>query len=131
MSSSLPQLELECMKTLWKLRTATVAQVRSALARPLAYTTVMTVLDRMSSKGVVARSKNGRAYLYSPLLELETAREQAVSRLVTNLFEDDRQALLQYLSGMRRERSPVPARRKARPETTPKVFVPEMDETLL
>jgi predicted transcriptional regulator len=129
-SSSLPQLELECMKTLWKLRTATVAQVRSALARPLAYTTVMTVLDRMSSKGVVARSKNGRAYLYSPLLELETAREQAVSRLVTNLFEDDRQALLQYLSGMR-QRSPVPARRKARPETTPKVFVPEMDETLL
>jgi len=109
--SRLAQLELDCMKVLWKQPGVTVAQVRSALDRPLAYTTVMTVLDRMTSKGVVTRRKYGRAWLYSPELERETARVEAVGRLLANLFDNDRAALLTYLSSRRIARPPatVPA----------------------
>ena len=116
--SRLPQLELDCMKVLWKQPGATVAQVRSALDRPLAYTTVMTVLDRMTSKGVVTRRKNGRAWLYSPELDRETARLEAVSRLLANLFDNDRAALQAYLTSRRSARSSAtarPATRVARP----------------
>ena len=104
--SRLAQLELDCMKVLWRQPGATVAQVRSALDRPLAYTTVMTVLDRMTSKGVVTRRKNGRAWLYSPELDRETARVEAISRLLANLFDNDRAALLTYLSSRRGTRPP-------------------------
>ncbi len=108
--SRLAQLELDCMKVLWEQPGATVAQVRSALDRPLAYTTVMTVLDRMTSKGVVTRHKNGRAWLYSPELDRETARLEAVGRLLANLFDNDRAALLTYLSSRRGARMPSTVR---------------------
>ena len=66
----LPELELEVMKVLWRRDTATVADVQEELkpARPLAYTTVMTVLDRLARKGVVTRSLTGKAWLYSAAL---------------------------------------------------------------
>ncbi|HXE91716.1 MAG TPA: BlaI/MecI/CopY family transcriptional regulator [Terriglobales bacterium] len=107
MNARLPQLEMDCMSVLWRQPAATVAEVRSALPRPLAYTTVMTVLDRMASKGVVTRHKNGRAYLYSAVLDRETARRAAVERLLANLFENDRAALVEYLArpAQRAERS--------------------------
>lgn len=139
----LPQLELDCMKVLWKQPGATVAQVRAALPRPLAYTTVMTVLDRMSSKGVVERRKNGRAYSYSAVLEVDAARQEAVNRLLANLFENDREALIRYVSrqhaGEVSVRTPAPRRptRAKAVEGKPsaagrKAFLPsEMDESLL
>ncbi len=129
--SRLPQLELDCMKVLWKQPGATVAQVRSALDRPLAYTTVMTVLDRMASKGVVTRRKNGRAWLYAPELDRETARGEAVGRLLANLFDNDRAALLTYLSSRRMARPPssAPPRRAAR--KAPSLAPTSMDEFLL
>ncbi len=111
--SRLPQLELECMKVLWLNPEATVAQVRQALERPLAYTTVMTVLDRMAAKGVVARRKKGRAYLYVALLDREAARGEAVERLLANLFENDRGALVEYLT-RRRPAARAEAARKPR-----------------
>lgn len=99
--SRLAQLELDCMKVLWKQPGSSVAEVRSALDRPLAYTTVMTVLDRMTGKGVVTRRKNGRAWHYSAQLDRETARIEAVDRLLANLFDDDRGELVEYLSRRR------------------------------
>ncbi len=90
-------LEMECLKVLWTEPEASVAQVRAGLSRPLAYTTVMTVLDRMSAKGLVVRRKRGRAWVYSAGLDLETARAQAVSKLVANLFDSDTRALVRYL----------------------------------
>ncbi len=90
-------LEMECLKVLWVEGEASVARVRAGLTRPLAYTTVMTVLDRMSAKGLVVRRKRGRAWAYSAGLDLETARADAVRRLVANLFDSDPRALVRYL----------------------------------
>src|SRR5277367_3767723 len=54
-----PPLEVECLKALWTLGEANVKDVRKALTgnRNLAYTTVMTVLDRLARKGGVSRRK--------------------------------------------------------------------------
>ena len=52
-----PPLELACLTVLWKRGEADVGEVREAMreARPLAYTTVMTVLERLAAKGMVTR----------------------------------------------------------------------------
>ena len=92
-------LEMECLRVLWSRPEASVAEVRAGLPRPLAYTTVMTVLDRMCGKGLVKRRKRGRAWSYSAGLDLETARAEAVRRLLANLFESDTRALMRYLQG--------------------------------
>lgn len=100
MRSGVPaSLEMECLRVLWNRPGASVADVRAGLPRPLAYTTVMTVLDRMCGKGLVKRSKRGRAWSYSAGLDLDTARAEAVRRLVANLFESDSRALVRYLLG--------------------------------
>jgi BlaI family penicillinase repressor len=134
----LADLELECMKVLWRYPGASVAQVRAGLPRPLAYTTVMTVLDRMSAKGLVQRQKNGRAYLYTAALDQETARRSAVSRLTARFFESDPAALARYASRLRMSEdeavpAAIPARRsRARPVARkPAVFPSHMDDSLL
>ncbi len=128
----LPQLELECMRALWSLRAATVAEVRAALARPLAYTTVLTVLDRMAAKGVVGRKKRGRAFVYEPLLDVETARQEAIARLLASLFENDREALLSYIARFRGEGPRTATRPRARRAAAAAAFVPSIiDDSLL
>src|SRR5579862_3538202 len=84
----LAPLELDCMNALWPLGEATVREVHEAVAeyRPRAYTTIMTILDRLARKGVVTRRKVGRAYLYRANLTSEGARESAVARLITGFF---------------------------------------------
>lgn len=94
----LPPLELECMKALWSLGEGTVQEIRERLfpKRPLAYTTVMTVMDRLARKGAVEREKNGRAHVYRATVTEELVRERAVARLVENFFRS-RDGLQQYL----------------------------------
>jgi predicted transcriptional regulator len=127
------------MRVLWRQPGASVAEVRAALARPLAYTTVMTVLDRMSGKGLVERRKNGRAYLYSAVLDLDNARRDALTRLLANLFDNDRDALARYVSRLRPGATPpLPARppartpKRAKPAIRQTGFVPSLiDDSLL
>jgi len=94
-----PPLELECLKVLWSLRQATVRQVHRELAerRGLAYTTVLTILDRLARRGAAARRKAGRAFLYEPLLDRDQARAAAVSELVNIHFGGSIEALRDYL----------------------------------
>jgi BlaI family transcriptional regulator, penicillinase repressor len=97
----LPPLELECMKTLWRHGPATVHEIRAALLpqRPLAYTTVMTVMNRLARKGAVDRSKHGRAHVYEAAVSAAEVREQALARLLENFFQDSRDELRRHLEG--------------------------------
>jgi predicted transcriptional regulator len=72
----LAPLELDCMNTLWPIGQATVREIRDLLAerRPRAYTTIMTIMDRLARKGVVERVKAGRAYVYRARLTADEAR---------------------------------------------------------
>jgi BlaI family transcriptional regulator, penicillinase repressor len=97
----LAPLELDCMNTLWPIGQATVREIRDLLAarRPRAYTTIMTIMDRLARKGVVERMKAGRAYVYRPRLTAEEARTQAVGQVVENFFGGSKEALLAHVSG--------------------------------
>ena len=97
----LAPLELECMNTLWPLGEGTVRDIQQQLApvRPRAYTTIMTIMDRLAHKGVVTRRKSGRAWLYRPNLSAEEARSRAVDRLVEGFFDGSTGALAAHLSG--------------------------------
>lgn len=70
-AAGLGPLEAEVMDLLWRAEgPVPVREVAAALnARrdgPLAYTTVMTVMSRLAGKGLLRRSRSGRAYVYSP-----------------------------------------------------------------
>src|SRR6202521_5646613 len=97
----LAPLELDCMNTLWPVGQATVREIRDLLAprRPRAYTTIMTIMDRLARKGVVERRKVGRAYMYRPHLSAEEARTQALGQVIENFFGGSKEALLAHLSG--------------------------------
>jgi predicted transcriptional regulator len=95
----LAPLELDCMNTLWPMGEGTVRDIRDGLAarRPRAYTTIMTIMDRLARKGVVERRKVGRAYLYRPNLSAEEARATALSQVVENFFGGSKEALIAQL----------------------------------
>ncbi len=106
---NLPPLELKCMKALWALGDGTVHEIRARLLseRSLAYTTVLTLMDRLTRKGIVEREKRGRAHLYRPLVAEDRVRQQALARLVGDFFQGSQERLRQYLE--------TPASKKASP----------------
>ena len=94
-----PPLELECLKVLWTIGEGNVKDVREVMTRSrnLAYTTVMTILDRLVRKGGVERHKVGRAFVYAPLLSRDVLRRLAVKELVDGFFDGSEEALIAYL----------------------------------
>ncbi|HUS04778.1 MAG TPA: BlaI/MecI/CopY family transcriptional regulator [Bryobacteraceae bacterium] len=94
-----PPLELQCLKALWMLGEANVKAVRQVVTkdRALAYTTVMTVLDRLVRRGGVGRRKVGRSFVYSPLLTRDSLRRLAVQQLVECFFDGSEDTLRSYL----------------------------------
>lgn len=96
-----PPLEFDCLKVLWTLGEGNVKDVRLALTenRNLAYTTVMTVLDRLARKGRVARRKVGRSFVYAPVLSRDVLRRLAVQELLERYFDGSEDALRAYLNG--------------------------------
>src|SRR5260370_15019447 len=84
----LAPLELDCMNTLWPMGEGTVREIRDGLAlrRPRAYTTIMTIMDRLARKSVVERRQIVRAYMYRPNLSAEEARAQALRQVVEDFF---------------------------------------------
>jgi BlaI family transcriptional regulator, penicillinase repressor len=95
----LAPLELECMNMLWPLGEATVREIRDRLIprRARAYTTIMTIMDRLARKGVVERRKAGRAYVYRARLAAAEARSQALAQILENFFGGSKEALLAQL----------------------------------
>lgn len=82
----LGELEREVMERLWQTSAPlTVREVAERLAtdKALAYTTVMTVLDRLAKKGVARRIRDGRAYRYEPT----ASRDQLVADLMREALD--------------------------------------------
>ena len=86
-------------------------EVRERIGGTLAYTTVVTILSRLHAKGVLERTKAGRAYLYSPVadepglaarrmarvLDGEADREAVLARFVSALSDSDEELLRRML----------------------------------
>ncbi len=106
-----PPLELSCLKALWALQEGSVKQVQQVLAphRTLAYTTVMTLLERLCRKGVVARRKAGRAFVYAPAAGQDALRKAALKQFVDAWFDGSEQKLLAFLTGEPAEKAAAAA----------------------
>lgn len=86
-SSTLTEAELRLMEVLWEKRSATIADVTEALPPPpIAYNTVLTTMRILEQKGYVSHEEEGRAYVYSPLVEREEAAQSAVGLLLNRFF---------------------------------------------
>jgi predicted transcriptional regulator len=94
-----PPLELLCLRALWSLGEGNVKAVRQIVveSRPLAYTTIMTVLDRLVRKGMLARRKVGRSFSYAPQATRDAARRAAVRELLEGYFDGSEEALIGFL----------------------------------
>jgi predicted transcriptional regulator len=79
---SLGRLEFDLMQILWSRGESNVRDVVQHVDRPLAYTTVMTTLDRLYKKGLLERRMPDRAFLYSARF----SREQWERRQAENVF---------------------------------------------
>jgi predicted transcriptional regulator len=100
-SSHLTPGEFELMEILWPLGEASVKDVWSRVgsARNLAYTTVMTVLEKMFRKGILSRRKKGKAYLYSAALTREQALQGIVDHICQGFFGGSKTALVNFIRG--------------------------------
>jgi BlaI family transcriptional regulator, penicillinase repressor len=88
----LADLQMAIMQVLWDRGEATVGEVREALARarrPLAYTTVGTMLAKMERNGHVAHRAEGRANIYRPLVKKEQVSRSMTGDLLDRLFGGD------------------------------------------
>ena len=89
-SPALTDAEARVMAILWQLKTATVADVVTALRRkhPVTYSTAQTMLRILETKGYVKHHKSGRAFVYTALVDRQQARRRALSHLLSRLFDD-------------------------------------------
>ncbi|MBK7927539.1 MAG: BlaI/MecI/CopY family transcriptional regulator [Bryobacterales bacterium] len=108
------------MKSLWLLGEASVKQVREEMLfrKQLAYTTVMTLLERLVKRGRAQRRKQGRAFLYSPLATQAELRRLAVEELLLLHFDGSREELQVYLNGARPHAEELPEADETRLDTT-------------
>jgi predicted transcriptional regulator len=80
-------LEERVLDLLWRERgERSVRDVRDGLGGSLAYTTVMTTLDRLYKKGLLERRRSGRAYTYSPRTSREALAARRLRRWLARLL---------------------------------------------
>jgi predicted transcriptional regulator len=85
-SLALGQLERQVLDEAWRRGEISVRDVFTAFDEKLAYTTLMTTMDRLYKKKLLDRRKDGRAFLYSPAVSLEefehSIREDVIDGLL-------------------------------------------------
>ena len=120
----LTPLELDIMKVVWHRSPINVRSVQEAIrpARNLAYTTVMTIMDRLYHKGVLNRTLHSRTHFYQPAIEYTAVRDEALETLIKSFF-GSREHLQEFLNGDQVSLPPQP--------DGDGMHAPRLDETLL
>ncbi len=95
-SQTLTEAELPIMEVLWDRGVATVGEVADGLSkdRAVAYNTVLTLMRILERKGYVQHTKDGRAFVYQPLVGRGEASRTAVRQLLNRFFNDSPELLV-------------------------------------
>ncbi len=93
-------LERDVLDVLWSQADLAVRDVQAQLSRPVAYTTVMTTLDRLYKKGVLERRRVGRAFHYSPAVTREQLRASIAGSVLAGLLQSRDAASTPILSNL-------------------------------
>jgi BlaI family transcriptional regulator, penicillinase repressor len=96
---TLTEQELEIMKVVWRLETATVRQVYETMLehRRIAYTTVMTMMNILEQKGHLKKRQDDRAYVYRPSQPQKQVIRSMVREFVNRVFNGSAEPLLVHL----------------------------------
>lgn len=91
--------ELEVLKVLWEIGPAGLGKVHAALqeGRPVAMTTVATVLKMMLAKGLVGRDDGPRGYAWSAKVSRRAAASGLIGKLVQHVFDGSARGLVAHL----------------------------------
>jgi predicted transcriptional regulator len=94
-----PPLEMMCLNALWDIQEGNVEEVRKVVSqtRPLAYTTVLTLLDRLARRGAVSRRKEGRGFRYQPTVARDKLRRLALRHFLEYHFDGSEAKLKIFL----------------------------------
>jgi len=93
----LTNAELRVLKALWQLERGTVAEVRAELGKrgqDLAYTTVMTLLGRLATKGAVLVDKEREPFVYAPAQRKESVLRDRLREFVREVFDGQADSLV-------------------------------------
>ena len=95
-SPTLTEAELRLMEVLWEKGPATVQHVVDHLPEkaPLAYNSVLTTIRILEKKGYVKHAKDGRAHVYTPLVERKEATRSEIRHLVNRFFGNSHELLV-------------------------------------
>ncbi len=98
-SKTLTDGELKIMEVLWSHKTASVREVAVALREKddVAYNTVQTMMGILETKGYLKHHKEGRAFVYTPIVDRSSARSSALKHFLGSFFDGSPQALVQNL----------------------------------
>ena len=89
--------EVDVMQVLWDRGPSVVAEVRAALKDELAYTTVLTILRTLESKGYVGHEEEGRGHRYFAKVRQQAAQDSALRHITSKLFKGSAELLLTRL----------------------------------
>lgn len=98
-SETLTGQELEIMKAIWPRGQATIREVYDELKakRPIAYTTVQTMMNILETKGHLRKEPGDKAYVYSPVRPQQTVVKSMVREFVNRVFDGSARPLLVHL----------------------------------
>ena len=89
--------EADIMQILWDHGPSVVAEVRAHLQDELAYTTVLTILRTLETKGYVKHDEEGRVHRYAAAVQQQAARKSALRHLTGKLFQGSTELLFTHL----------------------------------
>ncbi|HXP43456.1 MAG TPA: BlaI/MecI/CopY family transcriptional regulator [Candidatus Acidoferrales bacterium] len=95
-SPTLTEAELRLMEVLWQNGPATVQEILQGLPEtaPLAYNSVLTTIRILEQKGYVKHVKDGRAHVYTALVQRQEATRSEIRRLVNRFFGSSHELLV-------------------------------------
>jgi len=95
-SGTLTEAELRIMNVLWVKGSGTVQQVLDSITEKpvLAYNSVLTTIRVLERKGYLKHLKDGRAHVYTPLVEKKEATRTEIRHLVSRFFKDSHEQLV-------------------------------------
>jgi len=88
--------ELQIMKLVWEMGAASVKNVYNIISKrkKTAYTTILTIMGILESKGVLIHTKVGRAFVYKPVLSRRQAMHNQVADVLERFFDGNPQKLI-------------------------------------
>ncbi|MBN2318170.1 MAG: BlaI/MecI/CopY family transcriptional regulator [Acidobacteria bacterium] len=95
----LTRQELRLMKIIWEMGAASGKSVYAVIAKKkkTAYTTVLTTLGILESKGALTHTKSGRAFIYKPLLTRKQATRNQICDVLDRFFDGNPQKLIENI----------------------------------